>query len=141
MNASEIIKDLFVSNGGSIVISTLRGNEHIVEINPKNNCIKSKTGLRNQELTLDIFDIVVDFLISNNGFSKKGNGRNSKIGEGKCTLDTICGCIATKYYGRNIGESTFDPVFIISAILDKAKICENGYGYLKLNSNFNSVKK
>lgn len=81
---------------------------------------------------MSIFDIVVDFLRNNGGMASKGSDRNSKVGIGKCTSNTVCYCIATKYYGHKAGESTFVPVFIIAAILDMAGICENARGYLRL---------
>lgn len=131
MRASDVVKDMFLKNGRRIVVTTLRGNTHVVNLT-FNDRISSTTGLRNQELSLAVFDIVVDFLKENRGFAPKGAGRNDKVGFGKCTLDTICGQIATKYYGHKIGESTFDPVFIVCAILEQAGICENQRGYLRL---------
>ncbi len=132
MIASEIIKNMFMQGTGSIVVTTLRGKTHIVNLNGDGKTISSDTGLRTQQIDLSIFDIVVNFLRNNGGMAPKGNGRNSKVGYGKCTPDTICYCIATKYYGHKEGESTFDPVFIIAAILDMAGICENTRGYLRL---------
>lgn len=40
--------------------------------------------------------------------------------------------IATKYYGKVDGNSSFDPLFVIAAILDWAKIARNCRGYLEL---------
>ena len=40
--------------------------------------------------------------------------------------------IATQYYGKKIGESTFDPLFVLAAMLEWAEIAENGWGYIKL---------
>ena len=131
MKASEIVRDMFIKNGGSIVVTTLRGKTHLVKLT-RTNCIASKTGLNSTELQLSIFDIVVDFLKQNGGRAPKGAGRNDKVGYGKCTMDTVCGQIAVRYFGRRIGESTFDPVFIVGAVLEKAGICENQTGYLKL---------
>lgn len=132
MKTSEVIRNMFMQGGGSIVVTTLRGKIHIVNLNRDGKTISSETGLRTQQIDLAIFDIVVDFLRNNGGMAPKGNGRNSKVGFCKCTSDTVCYCIATKYYGHKAGESTFDPVFIIAAILDMAGICENSRGYLRL---------
>lgn len=132
MKTSEIIRNMFMQGAGSIVVTTLRGKSHLVKLNKDGKSISSETGLRTQQLDLSVFDIVVDFLRENGGIAQKGNGRNSKVGHGKCTSDTVCYCIATKYYGHKEGESTFDPVFIIAAILDQAGICENSRGYLRL---------
>lgn len=132
MKTSEIIRNMFMQSAGSIVVTTLRGKSHVVKLNNDGKSISSETGLGIQQIDLSIFDIVVDFLKENGGIAPKGNGRNSKVGYGKCTYDTVCYCIATKYYGHKVGESTFDPVFIIAAILDMAGICENSRGYLRL---------
>lgn len=132
MKTSEIIRNMFMQSAGSIVVTTLRGKSHVVKLNNDGKSISSETGLGIQQIDLSIFDIVVDFLKENGGIAPKGNGRNSKVGLGKCTSDTVCYCIATKYYGHKVGESTFDPVFIIAAILDMAGICENSRGYLRL---------
>lgn len=40
--------------------------------------------------------------------------------------------IATKYYGKVDGDSSFDPLFVVAAILDRAKIVRNCRGYLEL---------
>lgn len=132
MKTSEIIRNMFMQSAGSIVVTTLRGKSHVVKLNNDGKSIFSETGLGIQQIDLSIFDIVVDFLKENGGIAPKGNGRNSKVGLGKCTSATVCYCIATKYYGHKVGESTFDPVFIIAAILDMAGICENSRGYLRL---------
>lgn len=132
MKTSEIIRNMFMQSAGSIVVTTLRGKSHVVKLNNDGKSISSETGLGIQQIDLSIFDIVVDFLKENGGIAPKGNGRNSKVGLGKCTSDTVCYCIATKYYGHKVGEFTFDPVFIIAAILDMAGICENSRGYLRL---------
>ena len=132
MKTSEVIRNMFMQSSDSVVVTTLRGKTHVIKLNSEGKTISSDTGLRTQKLDLSVFDIVVDFLRENGGMAPKGNGRNSKVGHGKCTSDTVCYCIATKYYGHKVGESTFDPVFIIAAILDMAGICENSRGYLRL---------
>ena len=40
--------------------------------------------------------------------------------------------IATEYYGKEEGESSFDPLFVIAAILDWAGIARNERGYMEL---------
>lgn len=132
MKTSEVIRNMFMQSADCVVVTTLRGKSHVVKLNKDRKTISSETGLRTQKLDLSVFDIVVDFLRENGGMAPKGNGRNSKVGYGKCTFDTVCYCIATRYYGHKVGESTFDPVFIIAAILDMAGICENSRGYLRL---------
>ena len=72
-----------------------------------------------------------EHLFRNGGKARKGNGRNYKLGYGDCTEDTIVGCIAKEYAGKKEGMSVFDPVFVLSAILDWAGIAHNERGYLE----------
>ncbi len=89
-------------------------------------------------LSLNVFDIVVDFIWEQGGEARKGGGRSpdSKVGYGQCTKDTVMYCVATKYFGRSIGESNFDPIFIIAAVLDWADIAYNKVGYMTLKDGF-----
>lgn len=41
---------------------------------------------------------------------------------------------ATECYGKCDGESSFDPIFIIAAILENAGICKNERGYIQLSA-------
>ena len=61
--------------------------------------------------------------------------RNRKA-YGDCTEDTIVGCIAKEYAGKKEGMSVFDPVFVLSAILDWAGIAHNERGYLELTAEY-----
>lgn len=42
------------------------------------------------------------------------------------------GAIAVKYFRKQYGESTYDPVFVLAAVLDWAGIATNQRGYLTL---------
>ena len=56
--------------------------------------------------------------------------RRSRRPYGDCTEDTIVGCIA-KDKGIAEGAYAYDPVFVLSAILDWAGIAHNERGYLE----------
>ena len=56
-------------------------------------------------------------------------------GYGDCTEDTIVGCIA-KDKGIAEGAYAYDPVFVLSAILDWAGIAHNKRGYLELTADY-----
>ena len=56
--------------------------------------------------------------------------RRSRRPYGDCTEDTIVGCIA-KYKHIAEGAYAYDPVFVLSAILDWAGIAHNERGYLE----------
>ena len=58
------------------------------------------------------------------------------MGYGKCTEDTIVGTIATKYFGKEQGESTYDPTFVIAAVLEWAEIAINQRGFVSLNPKY-----
>ena len=138
MNIHDEVRNYFLKNKGKLTIKTLRGKVHNVYLSDDEKYIYSHTALRNQKIYLNCFDIVVNYLRDNGGRAKKGCGHNKadKVVYGKCTPDTICWCIATKYHNHRSGESTFDPVFIICAILESTGICKNGYGVLELNSKY-----
>jgi hypothetical protein len=71
-------------------------------------------------------------LKNNGGEAPKGLGRSDRVGYGKCGPETVMYQIATQYYDKEIGESTFDPLFVLAAMLEWAGIAENGWGYLRL---------
>ena len=85
-----------------------------------------------------IFDIIVDLLLREGGKARKGNGRNYRFGYGDCTEDTVIGAIAKEYFGKQVGESTFDPVFVLAAVLDWAGIAHNCRGYIELTEDYRS---
>ena len=55
-----------------------------------------------------------------------------------CEENTVVGTIAL-HRGRTIGESVFDPVFVIAAILEWAGIAKNGRGELILTEEHNDL--
>ena len=83
----------------------------------------------------DVFDKIIELLLRNGGKARKGNGRNYRFGYGDCTEDTIVGCIA-KDKGIAEGAYAYDPVFVLSAILDWAGIAHNERGYLELTAEY-----
>lgn len=131
--ASDIIKNkLYKNNGAATVVLKNGENCRICIAKDGNGFISDKLSM--QEMQFSVFDIIVDFLKEKGGKAPKGLGRgkDDKIGYGHCGSETIMYQIATKYYGKTEGESTFDPVFVLAAILDWAGIAENCRGYLRL---------
>lgn len=136
-NVSEYLKEYYLSNGKRIIVTTLRGKQHEICLSDDNKYFYSYTGLRqNNFLYLNWFDSIVDFIRQNGGRVEKGGCRNSKVGQGNCTKGTLCYYVATECYGKCDGESSFDPIFIIAAILDNAGICKNERGYIQLSAEF-----
>lgn len=129
--ASDIIRQKLMENGGSVQISSLRGNPIYVELS--NDCehfYSPQLPLRKNE-SFKIFDCVTDLLDQNGGKVRKGNGRNHKLGETGCETDTVVGYIGLVHDGHRIGESVLDPVFAIAAIMDWAGIVHNNRGYIE----------
>ena len=84
----------------------------------------------------DVFDQIVDLLLANNGKARKGNGRNYKLGEPECDETTVVGYIAKYYAKKEYGESVFDPVFVLAAVLDWADIANNERGEIVLTASY-----
>lgn len=132
LKSSDIIRDKLIQEGGFAIISLLNGDDCVVSMASYDSFISDRLG--NQEMDFKIFDIIVDFLKSEGGIAKKGGSRSkgSVVGFGQCTLDTIIYQIAKYYYKKSVGESTFDPVFVLAAIMDWAGIASNERGLVRL---------
>ena len=131
MKASEVVYKKIKDNGNHVWITLLNGDKAHILTDGKEYFVVDK--FRNQSVKYSIFDIVVSFLKRQaNGKGRKGGSRDSKVGEKKCTKDTVMYAIATEYYEKHIGESCYDPVFVIAAMLDWAGIAKNGRGYIQL---------
>jgi hypothetical protein len=97
--------------------------------------------LNNYKLSLNysVFNDIVDLLKSSQQYrAPKGNGhgKEDKVGYGKCTEDTIVGTVAVNYFKKKYGESTYDPTFVLAAMLDWAGIGINQRGFVSLNPNY-----
>ncbi len=137
---SDIVKRKLYEAGGRIDIKLLDGKDCIVIATEGGKSITSDK-LNNYTLKYDysVFDIIVDLLKnSKDGKAPKGNsfGKEDKVGQGKCTPDTIVGYIAINYSHKKYGESAYDPVFVLAAILDWANIAQNCRGFVQLNEEF-----
>ena len=75
-------------------------------------------------------------LLANNGRARKGNGRSYKLGEPECDETTVVGYIAKYYAKKEYGESVFDPVFVLAAVLDWADIADNERGEIVLTASY-----
>jgi len=129
--ASDVIRAKLIDAGGTATIHTLQGKVFNITITADCKAFETKK-LPQVNYGFEIFDVILDLLHENGGEAQKGNGRNFKLGEGKCGLDTVVGAIGYRYAKKTIGESVFDPVFVLAAILEWAKICHNEHGFLKL---------
>lgn len=134
--ASDVIRTKLYENGGQAIVSSARGNNYLIKF--ANN---GKSFLCDQlpitpPYEYSVFDVIVDLLLKSNGKARKGNGRNYRLGYGDCTEDTVVGAIALNYAGKNIGDSVFDPVFVLVAVLEWANIAHNRRGYIELTQDY-----
>lgn len=149
--ASEIVKRKLYENGGVVTIPLLKGQLCKVWASCDGQAFTSDKLSYGHDhhvfYEYRVFDVIVALMRSSpGGRARKGNarGKEDKVGFGKCTSDTVMGTIATKYSGKSIGESAFDPVFVLAAILDWAGIAHNRRGYIELTAAYmalaNNVK-
>lgn len=130
MKVSEFMIKKLIENGEEVELTLLNGDTCFFTLGGSNFFLCEK--LPGQYVRFEIFDIVYDFLKKHNGKAPKGGARGSRVGENKCTSDTIMYAIATEYYEKEEGESSFDPLFVIAAAMEWARIARNERGYMEL---------
>ena len=129
--ASEIIKAKLKEHGGHVTVYTARGLPCEVYAEPDGLTFTSDKLPIKPAYDYAVFDVITDLLSKQGGRAKKGNGRNYKLGDPGCEENTVVGAIAV-HRGLTSGDSVFDPVFVMAAILEWAGIAENGRGELIL---------
>lgn len=143
INASAVVKRKLYEHNGSVMISLLNGEPcWITATSDGAGFTSDKINNNKYKYEFRIFDIIVNLLLSSkSGRAPKGNGHGKadKVGYGKCTSDTVVGTIAIQYFGKEYGESTFDPVFVLAAILDWADIARNCRGYMELTTTYREL--
>lgn len=137
---SEIIRRKIFENGGSVVISLLDGKPCRIIASTDGKSFTSDK-LNKYQLAFDyaVFDYIVDLLKSSKQYrAPKGNGHGKadKVGYGKCTEDTVVGTVAVNYFKKRHGESTYDPTFVLAAMLHWAGIGINQRGFMSLSPSY-----
>lgn len=133
---SDVLRTLYNYNGGEITVTLLNGTKHKVNLSNDGEYLYSITGLgKSNHLKLEWFDKIVKYIVDNGGRVKKGGSRNknAKVGYENCAYGTLAYYVATECYGKEVGASSFDPIFMVAAILDNAGICKNERGYISIN--------
>ena len=134
--ASEIIKHKLKESGGKAIVYTINGLPcEICAAADGISFLSDKLPIR-PPYRFDVFDQIVDLLLANNGRARKGNGRSYKLGEPECDETTVVGYIAKYYAKKEYGESVFDPVFVLAAVLDWAGIANNERGEIVLTASY-----
>lgn len=137
---SEIIRRKLYENNGMVTISLLDGKPCKIFASPDGKTfVSDKLSQKTFPFDYSVFDIIVDLLMKSKQYSApkgNGHGKEDKVGFGKCTEDTVMGAIALKYFKKQYGESTYDPVFVLAAVLDWAGIAKNSRGYISLTAEY-----
>lgn len=138
--ASEIIKAKLKENGGRVIVRTVTGLPCEICAAPDGVSFVSPKLPIKPAYEFAIFDVIVDLLIRNDGRARKGNGRNHKFGHAECDENTVVGAVAVARSGGKVrpGDSVFDPVFVLAAVLEWAEIANNGRGELTLTQSYRS---
>ena len=136
--ASEIIKAKLIDNGGRVTIYTARGLPCEIWMNADGESFTSDKLPIKPPYEYRVFDIIVDLLTSQGGRARKGNGRSYRLGESNCDEKTVVGAVALDRGNKN-GDSVFDPVFVLAAVLEWADIAHNERGELVLMQRYRST--
>jgi len=138
IRASEIIKAKLMDNGGHVTVYTVRGLPCELWVNADGTSFTSDKLPIKPPYEYRVFDVIVDLLVSQGGRARKGNGRSYKLGDSNCDKTTVVGTVAIDR-GNRTGDSVFDPVFVLAAILEWAGIAHNERGELVLTHQYRSM--
>lgn len=126
------IKRRLNAKKGKASIALPRGNSFYIYYEEYGTGLLATNIPRNRILTWNAFDSAVSLLKKKGGRAEKGNAMKARLGEPALSLDSVEGYVAAHAYGVKEGESTLRTISSLSAILEWAGICKNGYGYLEL---------
>lgn len=138
--ASDIIKRKLMENNGRVIVYTVRGLPCEIRAASDGVSFLSNKLPINPPWRYEVFDVIVDLLISQGGRARKGNGRNYKLGEPECDETTVVGAIGYQYWKRKNGDSVYDPVFVLAAVLEWAGIANNERGELVLTASYREAR-
>ena len=133
--ASDIIKKMLIENGGRAIVHTAQGLPREIRVAPDGISFLCNELPIKPPYRYEVFDKIVDLLISQGGRAKKGNGRH-KLGDPDCNETTVVGFIGYNYFHYETGKSVPDPVFMLAAVLEWAGIASNERGELVLTTNY-----
>lgn len=138
--ASDIIKRKLMENNGRVTVYTVRGLPCEIRAASDGVSFLSNKLPINPPWRYEVFDVIVDLLISQGGRARKGNGRNYKLGETECDETTVVGAIGYQYAHAESGKSVYDPVFVLAAVLEWAGIANNERGELVLTASYREAR-
>ena len=136
--ASEIIKTKLKEAGGRAIVHSISGNAYELKAEADGKSFSTEALPIRPNYTYEVFDVIVDLLLSQGGKARKGLGRNARLGERNCEENTVVGAVGKRYSGNKLGEYVYDPVFFLAAGLDWAGIAHNRRGYLEITKAYNA---
>lgn len=134
--ASDIVRRMLIEHHGKVTVRTAQGLPCEIWAAADGISFHSNKLPDNPPFRYDVFDVIVDLLVSQGGRARKGNGRNFKLGDPNCDETTVVGAIGYRYSHKETGASVYDPVFVLAAVLEWAGIITNERGELVLTSKF-----
>lgn len=137
--ASDIIKQMLIENGGRAIVHTVQGLPREIRVAPDGISFLCNELPIKPPYKYEVFDVIVDQLISQGGRARKGNAHASKLGEPGCDETTVVGAIGYNYFHKETGVSVPDPVFVLAAVLEWAGIANNERGELVLTSTYQEI--
>lgn len=78
------------------------------------------------------FENAIELLTHSGGKAQKGNAMQGKLGSAALPFDSVEGYVAAHTFHMKKGDSCPRMISSLSAILEWAGLCKNGYGYLEL---------
>ncbi len=126
---SEWVKQKLLASGGSAEVSSVSKKTYTITANEDGksfSCDKLPF-----ECDYEVFDIICSLLDRQGGRADKGTGKGTRFGDAKCNETTVVGILAKEYFGAKVGDSVYDPVFVLAAVLEWAGLAKNGRGYLE----------
>ena len=136
---SNIIKRKLMENRGRATVHTLQGLPCEIRAAPDGISFLCDKLPINPPWRYEVFDVIVDLLVSQGGRARKGNGRNHRLGEPECDETTVVGAIGYQYSHAENGASVPDPVFVLAAVLEWADIASNERGELALTAAYQEI--
>ena len=138
IRASDIIRAKLFADGGRAIVHTARGLPCKIIASPDGRTFTAEKLPIKPPLAYEVFDVITALLMNSGGRARKGNGRNYRLGDPECDETTVVGAIGYHYFGKKTGDSLFDPVFVLAAVMEWAGIAYNGRGELNLTASFRS---
>lgn len=129
------IKQRLNAHGGSATLALPRGGSFQISYEGFGGGIIASNVPASRVLTWQAFDAAVELMHRQGGSARKGQAMKARLGDPDLSLDTVEGYVAYKAYGVKKGESTLRTISALSAILEWADVCINGYGYLELKKS------